>query len=290
MQGGFIWDLIDQGLVLGKQSGCFGYGGDFNDFPNTAQFCINGILGPDRSPHPIAYEAAALQSPVELELKVQISSKNSYRVYLVIQNRRSFLDLSDLKIFLSLGTNLSPIAEMIDYTIPMNLLPSVPPLSSVEYDLSFCFEELISECLKRPLIIPRSDNDLFLSLTEIWINSSIRTTKATEGVPTDHQIASKSHFHPLLLSAVQSYLPEEAKTFTFEKAPVMKMEIKSFDQILKVEWANGNCVTFGRDCGRLLSWSIQGHDLLTTPIELCLWRAPTDNDRSGSNMVFVHFF
>ena len=41
--GGFIWDFIDQGLAL--PGGGYGYGGDFGDFPNTKQFCINGILG-----------------------------------------------------------------------------------------------------------------------------------------------------------------------------------------------------------------------------------------------------
>jgi hypothetical protein len=41
--------------------GGFGYGGDYGDLPNTAQFCINGMLGPDRGLHPSALEAAAVQ-------------------------------------------------------------------------------------------------------------------------------------------------------------------------------------------------------------------------------------
>ena len=43
--GGFIWDFVDQGLLLPGLWGGFGYGGDFGDIPNSKQFCINGILG-----------------------------------------------------------------------------------------------------------------------------------------------------------------------------------------------------------------------------------------------------
>ena len=46
MQGGYIWDFVDQGLLVpGKGPEGFGFGGDFGDLPNTKQFCINGILG-----------------------------------------------------------------------------------------------------------------------------------------------------------------------------------------------------------------------------------------------------
>ena len=53
------------------QSNPYRYGGDFGDLPNTKQFCINGILGPDRVPHPSAYEAKACQSHVFFGLTTQ---------------------------------------------------------------------------------------------------------------------------------------------------------------------------------------------------------------------------
>jgi beta-galactosidase len=53
--GGFIWDLVDQGLQATTPDGqrYWAYGGDFGDQPNDGQFCINGLLFPDRSPHPV---------------------------------------------------------------------------------------------------------------------------------------------------------------------------------------------------------------------------------------------
>ena len=62
-QGGFIWDWVDQGLVRkvttpdGRTVEAWGYGGDFGDDPNDAQFCINGMVWPDRTPHPACFEA-----------------------------------------------------------------------------------------------------------------------------------------------------------------------------------------------------------------------------------------
>ena len=58
-QGGFIWDWVDQGLVQRLPDGRtrWAYGGDFGDQPNDKQFCINGLVFPDRSPHPGAWAA-----------------------------------------------------------------------------------------------------------------------------------------------------------------------------------------------------------------------------------------
>lgn len=43
----------------GKQVEAWAYGGDFGDEPHDAQFCINGMVWPDRTPHPSCWEAKA---------------------------------------------------------------------------------------------------------------------------------------------------------------------------------------------------------------------------------------
>ena len=111
LQGGFIWDFVDQGLLLpnqgrtgagGDERGqggnwnrpAYGYGGDFGDLPNTKQFCCNGIAGPGRELFPTAYEAAHLQSPVEITMLFN----HRREPVLIVSNRRSFADLSDLTV------------------------------------------------------------------------------------------------------------------------------------------------------------------------------------------------
>jgi beta-galactosidase len=55
--GGFIWDWVDQGLLQEEGGRSYwAYGGDFGDKPNDNNFCINGIVRPDRSPNPSLFE------------------------------------------------------------------------------------------------------------------------------------------------------------------------------------------------------------------------------------------
>lgn len=68
LQGGFIWDMCDQGVVVNHagddaSSSFWGYGGDFGELPTDGTFCVNGLLLPDRSPKPTWYEAVAAQRP-----------------------------------------------------------------------------------------------------------------------------------------------------------------------------------------------------------------------------------
>ena len=70
LQGGFIWDWVDQGLDKIDENGqhFWAYGGDFGDEINDRQFCINGLVFPDRTPHPTLFEAKRAQQPFTFEL------------------------------------------------------------------------------------------------------------------------------------------------------------------------------------------------------------------------------
>ena len=64
--GAAIWDWVDQGL-LKEENGVryFAYGGDFGDWPNDGNFNINGLVGPDRKPHPHYYEVQYVYQPLQ---------------------------------------------------------------------------------------------------------------------------------------------------------------------------------------------------------------------------------
>ena len=70
LQGGFIWDWVDQGLDKYDAQGnhFWAYGGDFGDEINDRQFCINGLVFPDKTPHPTLFEAKRAQQPFTLAL------------------------------------------------------------------------------------------------------------------------------------------------------------------------------------------------------------------------------
>ena len=66
LQGGFIWDWVDQGLLKTDENGVdyWAYGGDFGDEINDVNFCINGLIFPDRTVHPAMYEFKKLIQPI----------------------------------------------------------------------------------------------------------------------------------------------------------------------------------------------------------------------------------
>ncbi|MGB9097491.1 beta-galactosidase [Erwinia sp.] len=70
LQGGFVWDWVDQSLTRYDAQGnpWQAYGGDFGDKPNDRQFCMNGLVFADRTPHPSLYEAQRAQQFFQFSL------------------------------------------------------------------------------------------------------------------------------------------------------------------------------------------------------------------------------
>jgi beta-galactosidase len=66
LQGGFVWDWADQGLLQQTADGrpYWAYGGDFGETPHDQTFCLNGLVGPDRSVRPGLLELKKLAQPV----------------------------------------------------------------------------------------------------------------------------------------------------------------------------------------------------------------------------------
>ena len=90
--GAAIWDWVDQGL-LKKDDNVFeywAYGGDFGDKPNDGAFCINGLVAPDRKPHPHYYEVQHVYQPLQFVREADGT--------ISIINRDSFTDPSEYDI------------------------------------------------------------------------------------------------------------------------------------------------------------------------------------------------
>jgi beta-galactosidase len=87
LQGGFVWEWIDHGIRRTDERGreYWAYGGDFGDEPNDANFCADGLVWPDRTPHPALFELKHLAQP----LRVESARGRRFR----IRNRQDFADL-----------------------------------------------------------------------------------------------------------------------------------------------------------------------------------------------------
>jgi beta-galactosidase len=82
MQGGCIWDWVDQGMLMETKNGrkSWGYGGDFGaeKFTNDENFCANGLVFADRTPHPGAYEVKKIYQSIWFE--AEDLSKGKFKV------------------------------------------------------------------------------------------------------------------------------------------------------------------------------------------------------------------
>lgn len=89
--GGFVWDWVDQALYknLNNPAEGFVYGGDFGDYPNNNNFCINGLIGADRFPHPHYYELQKVYQPVSFKLF------NTKPLVIEIENRQMATNLNE---------------------------------------------------------------------------------------------------------------------------------------------------------------------------------------------------
>lgn len=91
--GGCIWEWCDHGIRQHTASGeeWFAYGGDFNDFPNDGNFCIDGLVSPDRIPHTGLVEYKKVIQPVQVDA-VELTAG-----IIRISNRYFFRDLRHLQ-------------------------------------------------------------------------------------------------------------------------------------------------------------------------------------------------
>lgn len=104
-QGGFIWDLIDQAVYkVDEETGIqtLGYGGDFDDYPNSGNFSGNGLLFADRTPSAKVQEVKALYSPLRI-----LPDENGVQIL----NGNLFADTSKYRFFYEQKVENTPILQ-----------------------------------------------------------------------------------------------------------------------------------------------------------------------------------
>ena len=93
LQGGSIWDWVDQGLRARRGTKTYwAYGGDYGEKPNDGNFCCNGLVLPDRRPNPSLLEVKKVYQNVKVHPDDPLAGK--FR----IQNKFAFVDLGFLEL------------------------------------------------------------------------------------------------------------------------------------------------------------------------------------------------
>lgn len=136
MQGGFIWDWVDQGIDAVGRDGrhYWGYGGDFGAwmYPHDENFCCNGLVLPDRTPHPGLNEVRKVYQDIEFELV----GKGKLRIY----NNTHDTDLSEFHICYYVDRNGENMA-----TVEGVECPRCPAGKSVDIPIKYSVDDTDGE-------------------------------------------------------------------------------------------------------------------------------------------------
>ena len=139
--GGCVWEFIDHSVAIGDKYGSpsFTYGGDFGDHPNDGNFCVDGLVYPDRRAHTGLEELKQAIMPVAVR-EVKPGT-------VAIKSRRYFKSLSDISMAWTVkvdgkavksgvhpNLDIAPEAEEVFEIVPENELPAC---GTVTLDLSF---------------------------------------------------------------------------------------------------------------------------------------------------------
>lgn len=188
MQGGFIWDWVDQGFEMTDEVGrkYWSYGGDMGsqNYTNDENFCHNGLVWPDRTPHPGAFEVKKVYQDILFEA---VDVKNGV---IEIINDFGFTNLNNYNFKYQVLENGQLIKEG---TIAVALepkskkqftidLPKLQSKAGVEYLLNvFAHTKIGSELLPQNFEVAREqfviDSDNYFAKAKQEASSNIKEDK-----------------------------------------------------------------------------------------------------------------
>ncbi|AEM72746.1 glycoside hydrolase family 2 TIM barrel-domain containing protein [Caldicellulosiruptor acetigenus] len=249
--GGCVWEWADHGILTKTPDGkeYYAYGGDFGDEPNDGNFCIDGLLFPDRTPSPGVIELKKVYEPVVIELL------DKERGIFKVTNRYDFVSLNHIEIEWELLSNGRVVKEgVLDVS-------DVLPHSSKEVKIDEVKE-----------VLEGYKGELFITFTAKLKNSMLWAKRGF--VITKSQIALKEDTPQ---DAVQEI---EKVNIIFSKQN--RFEVVDFPDKVEV-FAGSTLVEFCRWTVDLISLKHNGLELIKSSPRFNLWRAPTDNDMHIKN-------
>ncbi len=240
LQGGYIWEWIDHGILEKDQEGrpYWAYGGDYGkDQPSDGNFVADGLLGADQQPHPAMAEIKYNLQDVGFEA-VDLSQGK-----IKITNRFYFTILSDYEIKYRLFENEKVLKEAV---IPLLLQPQA--------------SEVIS--------IPVSTLQIKAG-AEYFVNFEVKSKKENSLIPAGHIIAYEQFKLPLKREKIV-YYSENTKE---------KLSLNEGEAYLTVSSPSFSFV-FNKQKGVAESYKVNGLEYFDEKfgIRPNFWRAPTDND------------
>lgn len=242
MCGGFVWEWCDHAIAHGTAENgktIYAYGGDHGEEIHDGNFCMDGLVYPDRTVHTGLLEYKNVYRPA------RVISYNKESGELVLHN---YMDFDDLKDYVKISYELTQDGLVIS----KGILPefSVAPHGEGKTNLKInvpengkCYLKLIYHLKKE---LPLLDEDHILGFDEIEVSKEDTKCKLAEKWIPKTVVDSELQVNE---NDTQIHIKGREFAYTIDKRTALFAEMK-----------------------------FAGREYLNHPMELNIWRAPTDND------------
>lgn len=245
LQGGFIWDFVDQSLRWKGKNGVeiYAYGGDFNVYDaSDINFCDNGLVSPDRVPNPHFYEVGRVLQ------NIHTTAIDAARGVFEVYNENFFKDLENIE---------------LEWT----LLRDGKPLKKGRVD--------------NIDVAPQGKNNIAINYGKIgdeaeYLLNFAYSIKDAEGLLEPGTVVAREQ---IALTPMRKQMLTMKNKSEVNRA-VVEPEIVDNNSNYLIVTAPGVDVEFSKVSGFICRYSVDGTELLASGLEFKpnFWRAPTDND------------
>ena len=243
--GGFVWEWCDHGVYQGQAANGkekYFYGGDFGEEVHDGNFCMDGLVYPDRTPHTGLLEYQNVYRPARVVSFRQETGELCLKIY---------MNYLDLKEYLSLSFEVTCDGKRLEKgeaELKESILPG--QTGSIFLDIA------VPECGK----------------CYLKVSYHLKRGKALV-VP-----GSVLGFDEILLENKDGRNQQAVSLLECRKEKAVSMQVLETDRFLTIE-TEKFIYRYSKLSGLFEQLQLHGEELLAAPMEVNIWRAPTDNDR-----------
>lgn len=243
--GGFVWEWCDHAIYQGQAANGkekYLYGGDFGEEVHDGNFCMDGLVYPDRTPHTGLLEYQNVYRPARVVSFCQKTGE------LCLENYMNYVDLKDY-IYLVYEVN--------------------------------CDGKLLEkkQFILQESVLPRKKGTILLDITvpdsgKCYLKVSYHLKHGTSVMAQ----GSRMGFDEILLKNQDGRNQQATALLETQEQKEAEVQVSETDRFLSIR-SDTFFYVYNKLSGLFEQLSVDGEELLETPMELNIWRAPTDNDR-----------
>ena len=304
--GGFVWEWCDHAIYRGKAANgkaMYAYGGDNGETIHDGNFCMDGLVYPDRRPHTGLLEFKNINRPVRITGYDETNGVLTLHNYMDFTDIRDYLTMSyevtcDGQVITSGDIDVPSVAPHGDGTISLRLITEMQNLiqnlsaingsdnsdSSISDDCSSvaecsddkaCIKDMIPHRAFLRVIYKAAVGSAFVNEGDVlgFDEVELGSSKQNTGEILDKTSA---------LNKAQDLTEQDLTAQDTTSAP---LHISESDTEFVVSGSNFE-YTFDRNTGNFAGIVVDGQELIAAPCDKTIWRAPTDNDRNIKNEWF----